>query len=168
MPSLGFVDTGLTPGQTYSYRIVVRDSDNHVVNGATGDRHDAGARSPTNAYANQVRADGARLYWPLSDSARPGRRASRPRLDRAGVSDGRADNGVTWGQTGAHHRRHRGPPPTDNESSRIFAVGAETAPDTFTAQVWVNTDNAPTTAAASSASATCRPEAPGTATGTST
>ena len=35
LPSLGFVDTGLTPGQTYGYRIVVRDSDNHVVNGAT-------------------------------------------------------------------------------------------------------------------------------------
>ena len=66
MPSLGFVDTGLTPGTTYGYRIVVRDSDNHVVNGATVNVT-MPASVPTNAYANRVRADGARLYWPLNE-----------------------------------------------------------------------------------------------------
>ncbi len=34
-PSLGFVDTGLTPGQTYSYQVVVNDSDGNTVYGAT-------------------------------------------------------------------------------------------------------------------------------------
>ena len=58
-PSLGFVDTGLTPGQTYGYRIVVRDSDNHVVNGADAGPSRCRRLCRTNAYANRVRADGA-------------------------------------------------------------------------------------------------------------
>src|SRR4029079_862444 len=57
-PSLGFVDSGLTPRQTYGYRIVVRDSDNHVINGATTNVT-MPAAVPTNAYGNRVRADGA-------------------------------------------------------------------------------------------------------------
>ena len=136
LPSLGFVDTGLTPGQTYGYRISVRDSDNHVVNGPTVNVT-MPASVPTNAYANRVRADGARLYWPLNE---PGPAAQIPVRDRAGVSDGRSDNGVTWGHAGAI--------PGDTAAqltqqpgdwSRIFENGTETAPDTFTAQVWIRT-----------------------------
>ena len=60
------------------------------------------ASVPTNAYANQVRADGARLYWPLNEPVRPTTGADRQRrATGAGVSDGRSDNGVTWGHAGA-------------------------------------------------------------------
>ena len=149
LPSLGFVDTGLTPGTAYSYRIRVRDSDNHAVNGSSVSFTAAAgtpAAVPNNAYANQVRADGARLYWPLNET---GPAAQIPVRDRAasatstpgiGVSDGRSDNGVEWNREGAITGDTAARLTTENEWSRIFQNGTETAPDTFTAQVWIRTD----------------------------
>ncbi len=124
LPSLGFVDTGLTPGQSYNYRISVRDSDNHLVNGATASVT-MPASVATNPYADQVRADGARLYWPLNEPARRqvvrDRAGSAAASQRIGVSDGTADSGVTWGQTGAIAGDTAARLSTDNGSSRIFA-----------------------------------------------
>ena len=74
MPSLGFVDTGLTPGQTYSYRIVVRDSDNHVVNGATRN-----VTMPVVRPDQRLRQPGARRWSPpvlAPERAGPGARRS--------------------------------------------------------------------------------------------
>ncbi len=65
------------------------------------------ASVPTNAYANRVRADGARIYWPLNETSgatATDRAASGPPAPSApgiGVTDGRSDGGVTWSQDGA-------------------------------------------------------------------
>ena len=149
-PSLGFVDTGLAPGATYGYRIVVRDVDNHVVNGATSNVT-MPATVPTNPYADRVRADGATLYWPMNE---PGPAAQIVVSDRAGVSDGRSDNGVTWGNPGAIPGDTAARLRPRTEWSRVFAFGTSTAPDNFSSQVWINTGT--TTGDGSSDSATCR------------
>ncbi len=96
------------------------------------------ASVPTNAYGNRVRADGARIYWPLNEPALP---TPGPVIvtDRAGVSDSHADNGVDWGQPGAIAGDTAARLTTTNEFSRIYALGTETAPDVFSAQVWIKT-----------------------------
>ena len=91
---------------------------------------------PTNAYADRVRLDGARLYWPMNE---PGPAAQIVVNDRAGVSDGRSDNGVTWGHAGAISGDTAAQLTTTNEWSRVFALGTETSPDVFSAQVWIKT-----------------------------
>ena len=135
LPSLGFVDTVPGPG-TYSYRIEVRDSDNHVVNGAERQRDDARLRADERLRQPGARRRGATVL--AAERAGSGRARSQFETGQA-VSDGRSDNGVTWGHAGAIQGDTAAQLTTTNEWSRIFANGTETAPDTFTAQVWIRT-----------------------------
>ncbi|MBA3801671.1 MAG: PKD domain-containing protein [Acidimicrobiia bacterium] len=130
-PSLGFVDTGLTPGATYSYRIVVKDSDNNVVNSSSVSVTMPTA-VPATAHADRVRADGARIFWPMNETS------GLTVTDRAGLTDGHGDNGVTWNQPGAI-AGDTAAFLMDNDWSRVYTLGIETAPDMFTAQVWIRT-----------------------------
>ncbi len=151
LPQLGFTDTGLTPGATYSYRIVVNDAGGNTVNGSTVSVTMPTTAPASTAYANKVRTDGARIYWPLNETSGTtvtDRAAASGSAPNVGVTDGRADTGVTWNQPGAitgDSAASLG----DNDWSRVFAGncaatagcnwGTETAPDTFTSQVWVKT-----------------------------
>jgi len=130
-PSLGFVDSGLTPGATYSYRIVVKDSDNNVVNGGSVSVT-MPTSVPSTAHADRVRADGARIFWPMNETS------GLTVNDRAGVTDGRGDNGVTWNRPGAI-AGDTAASLGDNDWSRVYTLGTEMAPDVFTAQVWIRT-----------------------------
>jgi PKD repeat protein len=131
VPSLGFVDTGLTQGASYSYRIVARDLNGNTVNGAS-----VSVTMPTTvattAHGNRVRADGALIYWPLNETS------GLNVTDRAGVNDGRGDNGVTWGRPGAI-AGDTAASLGDNDWSRVYTRGVEKAPNTFSAQVWIKT-----------------------------
>ncbi|MFG2639772.1 DNRLRE domain-containing protein [Streptomyces sp. NPDC048370] len=68
-PQVSFKDTGVTPGQTYSYRVTAED--------AVGNTSALSANStvtvPTSpeAYASRVIADGASLYWRFDESTTP-------------------------------------------------------------------------------------------------
>ncbi len=60
-------------------------------------------------------------------------------MPNIGVNDGRGDTGITWGVAGAI------PGDTaaslgNNDFSRVYTLGQETAPDTFTIQVWIRTN----------------------------
>ncbi len=151
LPTLGFVDTGLTPGQTYSYQVVVNDPGGNQVFGTTASITMPNSVPAATAYANSVRSNGARIYWPMNETSglTVTDRAAGPGSSAGiGVTDGRADTGVTWGQAGAI------PGDTaaslgDNDWSRVFAgncpstvgcnYGTETAPDTFSTQLWFRT-----------------------------
>ena len=165
----GFVDTGLTPGQTYSYRIVVNDSDNHVVNGATRHVTMPTARVPTNAYADRCAADGARIYWPLNETSglTVRDRAAAPRPPGSASTDGRADTGVTWGHAGAIAGDTAARLTATTSWSRIFTPSAP-RPRRTRSPPRSGSGRPRPRAAGSSASATCRPATPATATGTST
>ena len=151
LPTLGFVDTGLIAGQTYSYQIVVNDPGGNQVFGSTASITVPNSVSPSTGYANSVRSNGARLYWPMNETSglTAYDRAAGPSSPAGvGVTDGRADNGVTWGQAGAipgDSAASLG----DNDWSRVFAgncptttgctYATETAPDTFSTQLWFRT-----------------------------
>lgn len=140
-PRLGFTDTGLTPGATYSYRVVVNDPGGNTVNGSTVSITMPTTFAAAHAYASSVRAAGATMYWPMNETSGlnvTDRAAGTATGVNTGVNDGRGDTGVTWGQAGAI------PGDTaaslgDNDWSRVYTLGQETAPDTFTIQGWVKT-----------------------------
>ena len=148
LPSLGFVDTGLTPGQTYRYQLVAQDADGNTVYGAS-----ASVTMPTQdpvetAYAGAVRAAGAQLYWPLNETSgvlvSDRAAGTTPAAEGVGVNDGRvhADSSGTsrilWGRPGAIDG-DTAARLSDSTYSRVYASGTTTAPDRFTVQVWVQT-----------------------------
>jgi len=141
LPALGFVDTGLTPGATYQYQLIANDASGNTVFGAPVSVTMPTSSSASNGYAQSVRANGARIYWPMNESSGltiNDRAAGTAATTGIGVTDGRGDTGIQWGQSGAI----AGDPAaalTNNDFSRVYALGSETAPDTFTSQVWVRT-----------------------------
>ncbi len=129
-PPFGVVDTGLTPGASYSYRILVNDSDGNSVTGGTATVTAAGDGGPT-TYGRTVLDQGASLYWPLNESAGPAR-------DLAGFSPGVPNVGVTRGTAGAipgdAAMTFRG-----TSGGDLAASGTLAAPDTFTVSAWFRT-----------------------------
>ncbi|KQZ89374.1 hypothetical protein ASD62_08725 [Phycicoccus sp. Root563] len=147
LPALGFVDTGLTPGATYTYQLVANDDDGNTVYGATTTVTIPLAVPPSTPYAQAVRAAGARLYWPMDEPAGlqvTDRAAGTTTSTGVGVTDGLADtdstgaSGIGWGRPGAIDGS-AAVQLTDSAYSRIHALGTETAPDTFSVQAWVLT-----------------------------
>ncbi len=140
LPALGYVDTGLSNGSSYNYRVTVSDPGGNLVNSSTVSyTHSSSVASP-NAYANTVQAAGAVLYWPLNDTRTGSPMAIR---DRVGFNDGVADNDVTAGQPGAiagDTAMVFGSAEPNQPWGRAYAKGTEYAPDTFTVQAWVKTD----------------------------
>jgi PKD repeat protein len=130
-PQMGFVDKGLAPGSTHSYRLYVSDPYGNTISrlspSVTVATSDAGG-----AYAAAVEADAPRYYWPLDEAS------GTLGYDHAGFSDLTLGAGVTRGATGI----------TGSQTASTFSGGAtgtaatpakETAPDTFTAETWVRT-----------------------------
>lgn len=139
-PALGFMDTGVTAGATYSYRMNVSDSGGNTVNSSTVSYTQPGSVSGPNSYAQAVTAAGATLYWPLNDS-----RTGSPMTirDRAGFNDATADNDVNAGQPGAiagDNAMTFGTAQPNQTWGRAYAKGTEYAPDIFTTQAWIKTN----------------------------
>lgn len=154
LPQLGFVDSGL-PNGAHSYRLIISDADGNQVFGGSASVSIPASAPATNAYAQSVRSNGARIYWPMNESSGTtinDRAASSSSGPNIGVTDGRGDNGVTWNQPSAVVGGDTSATLTDNDWSRVFAgncastVGCnwatETAPDTFSTQLWFRTSGA--------------------------
>jgi PKD repeat protein len=93
-PTVSFFETDLTPGQSLNYRVRVTDSTGNSILTAQYPVTVASSGAPTR-YADQVVADGARIYWRLGDA--PG---STTALDTAALSNGTV-NAFTFGRPGA-------------------------------------------------------------------
>lgn len=132
LPSLGFVDTGLNPGQTYSYRVFAYDAlNNSTSSGSTTVTVSNAAPSP---YAEKVKADGAATLWRLGEPS------GTVAYDSAGFVDGVVGSGVTRGLTGAIGSEADTATNFNGTSdSTVVAPASITGPDTFTAQAWIRT-----------------------------
>ena len=131
LPTIGFTDTGLTPGTTYQYRVFVSDGDGNMVKGDTATITMPTATSQT-AYDRQVISDGASSYWPLDEPS------GTVFYDNAGFNDMDATAGVTRGVAG----------PASGETGSTFDGASDgtsatrtavPGPDVFTLSAWVKT-----------------------------
>lgn len=131
-PNVGFVDTGLTPGATATYRIVASDPAGNKMSSTTV-TGTAGA-TPASTYASAVIADGASHFWRLDEPT--GARVD----DQAGYDDLTSAGGLTRAQTGAIG----GDPDTATQfSGTTTGVAATTtvadAPTVLTEEAWIKT-----------------------------
>jgi PKD repeat protein len=132
-PPMGFTDTGLTPGQTYAYRVRVQDSFGNVKTGNPTSVTVSGL-GDYNAYAKTVQSDSPTSYWPLGEST------GATAYDWAAASNETTGTGVTRNITGAL----AGDPGTASRFSGTSAGTAassvfETPRGAFTVEAWVKT-----------------------------
>ncbi|WP_380175221.1 LamG-like jellyroll fold domain-containing protein [Kineococcus sp. DHX-1] len=124
-PNLTFVDRGLAPGSSHTYRVYAVDADGNSTNSELANVT-LPAASAYSDYARTVLADGASSYWPLGP-ATSGNRA----YDWAGTNDLTLDGSVT-ASTGRAVAGDPGSASTFPGTGTAPAVsGALSAPSTF-------------------------------------
>jgi len=128
---MGFIDKGLVPGSTHTYRLYVSDGYGNTISRlaptATVSTTDTGG-----AYSDSVLESEPSSYWPLGESS------GTSAFDSAGFNDITLGVGTTRGSTGiisgttattfSGGSTGFGPTPADEE-----------APDTFTVETWIKT-----------------------------
>lgn len=135
-PWLQFVDDTLVAGRTYWYRVIATDSDGNsragnVVSFVAGDN-----TAEASAYSQQVAADGATHYWRLREATGA---AYSVDYGTAGT-DLNLGSGVVGAVEGAILGSNDPAASFPGTSSGGAASSvAETAPDTFSAEVWFRT-----------------------------
>ncbi|WP_316302104.1 PKD domain-containing protein [Clavibacter michiganensis] len=130
-PSMGFIDKGLVPGSSHTYKVVVTD--------AAGNSTDRNGASPvtitdqsgSDAYATSVKDDGATAYYPLDENG------GTAGLDHVAFEDLRVDNAAR----GAAGPIDGSTATTFSGQDGSFAVTPQAvqAPDTFSVESWVKT-----------------------------
>jgi PKD repeat protein len=134
MPRVGFTDTGLTPGQTYKYRVQVTDPDGNLaqsydwVSGTV-----LGGTAATSAYSTDVVNDGASQYWPLNESG------GNTAFDNAGFDDMTEYNAVTHGTPGSNMTDSETSSSFDGSSAYAADSTATQGPDVFSIEAWFKT-----------------------------
>ncbi|UQX89356.1 PKD domain-containing protein [Jatrophihabitans telluris] len=133
-PNLGFIDSGVTPGSTHTYRVSATDGSNNTVTGDNVSVTVSTANSSATAYSADVKADGAQHFWPLNESA-----GTSTSYDYIGFDDLTTNSGVT---------RTSGSPVTGDSGTASTFDGntglavdpvAVTGPQTFSIEAWFNT-----------------------------
>lgn len=93
-PAMGFTDTGLTPGGSYTYQVTATDPFGNAVSSPTV-RVTANGSGTLSAYAQEVMRDGASHYWRLGESS------GSTAADSAATNDGTYGSSVGRGAAGA-------------------------------------------------------------------
>lgn len=130
-PAMGFIDTGLTPGQVVQYRVYVSDPHGNEIS-RLGSPVTVSAENSSGPYSDAVEANNPDAFWPLDESA------GRVGFDHVGFTDLQLDSGVSRGVPGAI---------AGSTASRFdgtaggFGVtqSAIPAPNTFTTEAWIRT-----------------------------
>ena len=93
-PTIGYTDTGLTPGVSYRYRLYVTDSSGNTVPGDTATIVASGTGTVSD-YVKTVQSQGASIYWRFGETTRGAA------ADSAGTTSGVVGSGVSVGAQGA-------------------------------------------------------------------
>ncbi len=132
-PSLGFTDTGLTPGATYRYRLYVLDADGNQVAGDTATVVVSDTAAPSD-YAKSVEQMGATTFWRLGEDS------GATAYDWAGFNDGIVSTGVSRGASGAVIGDANGASTFDGTANGLVSSPvAVTGPDVYTTEAWIKT-----------------------------
>ncbi len=134
-PVISFIDTGLSPGQSHSYRVFVTDDDGNQSFSDIASVTVSGSGSPS-AYADEVMKDGARIHWRLNSAA------SSSTEDSAGTENGVVGSNVSFNAAGAiNGDTDRAATFSSSSSARVAAPTKGTIPNTFTIEAWVKTSS---------------------------
>jgi PKD repeat protein len=131
LPSLGFVDTGLTNGQTYSYRVFVYDSLGNSTSGGTASV--VVSNAPASSYANKIKTDGASTLWRLGEPS------GAVAYDSVGFTDGVVGSTVTRGAAGSIIGETDKASDFNGSDSLVTSPSSSVGTDTFTIQSWIKT-----------------------------
>ena len=132
-PTLGFKDTGLTPGSTVSYTVTATDPYGNSATSAAGSTV-VSSGTGTSAYSNDVLKDGASDYWRFGEASGP------TVYDWSGYSDLAAGTGVTFGAPGAVQNDSSTAATFSGDSTGLAATQtAVPGPNTFSVETWFNT-----------------------------
>ncbi|QIS38504.1 PKD domain-containing protein [Clavibacter capsici] len=130
-PSMGFIDKGLVPGSSHTYKVVVTDGNGNAVDRNAAAPVVIADQSGSDAYAQSVKDDGATAYYPLDE------KDGTAGLDHVAFEDLRVDN-ATRGAAG----------PLDGSTATTFSgqdgsfavtPQAAVSPNTFSVESWVRT-----------------------------
>jgi PKD repeat protein len=133
-PTLGFTDTGLTPGVEYRYRLYVTDAAGNQVAGDTVYYTVPTDGTAPSAFSELVKAQGAATFWRLGETS------GSSAYDWAGYNDGVVSSGVSRGAEGAVIGDANTASNFDGTGNGIVSSPvAATASDTFTTSTWIKT-----------------------------
>jgi trimeric autotransporter adhesin len=132
LPSMGYVDSGLTPGATYTYKIYAVDNAGNSTQG--GNVSITLPLTDPSPYVTQALNDGPSNYWRLGEAS------GTTGTDSAGTNNLVEGNGVGHGATGAIVG-------DTNKASTFSGTSTGTAgttsslagPNTFSLEAWFNT-----------------------------
>ena len=127
---MGFLDTGLAPGSTHTYKIRVKDSDGNVQWSLASAPVTVSGTAPS-AYTQAVRADGASHLWKLGDAG-PGIRRLRGLRRRHLVE---CHLRYRWRDV----RQLRRSPAPAGPTPKAYTTTAEAHPTAITVEAWVKT-----------------------------
>ena len=131
LPQLGYVDSGLVPGSSHTYRIQVKDPWGNSTIGPRSAAVVISSASPS-AYTQMIGADGASTYWPLNEAS------GTVVYDNVGFNDADAGTAVTRNVPGAIPN-DAASNFTGSDSSTIATRTAITGPNVFTIEAWIKT-----------------------------
>ena len=134
-PTLGWTDTGLTPGSSVTYTVTATDPFGNSATTATATTT-VSAGSATSAYAKDVLADGATDFWRFGEASGP------TVYDRAGYSDLTSGSGVAFGTAGAVRNDSDTAATFSGDSAGSGLAATQTAvpgPSTFSIESWFKT-----------------------------
>ncbi|WP_304049247.1 PKD domain-containing protein [Jatrophihabitans endophyticus] len=133
LPSMGYNDTGLTPGSTHTYRVKVSDPDGNTVSGTTSAAVTVSSAT-LSTYANDVLNAGASDYWRMDEPS------GTTGYDQAGFSNltegADVGHGVAGAIAGDNDTASSSDGTAAGESSTTSAI---TGPNTFSVGAWIKT-----------------------------
>ena len=143
LPAMGFIDTGLSPGTTYSYVVRVSDPDGNVTwSNSSSITTPTTSSPPDGTYVNDVLNAGATHFWRLDQGS------ATVNYDYAGFDDLSINSGVSGGATGAilndtdtasNFNGTTSGFAATTKTATAAALPAIPAPNTFTESAWFST-----------------------------
>ncbi|MCU1551445.1 MAG: hypothetical protein JWR36_2005, partial [Glaciihabitans sp.] len=131
-PQMGYIDTGLTPGQTYTYQVRVTDPFGNSVKSAIVSVT-ASATGSFSSYDQGVMNDGATSYWRLGETT------GTAAYDSVGFNDAVISGGVTQGTAGAVIGDADTADTFNGSNGLVATQTAIPGPDTFALEGWFKT-----------------------------
>ncbi len=135
-PLVSFLDTDVSPGQSYNYRLRATDPDGNSVLGDSVTAIPTGGPA-LSTYDKAALKDGPTSYWPLNETS------GTVATDVAGTSNATRSGGVTMNVPGAitgdPGRAYRFP---GNSTGYLATTGtSKTGPQDFSVAAWVKTSS---------------------------